>query len=437
MERGFQSLLLTGKYGVVDCDFPITTSGEAYNNREMSYQTRSYEKSVLSSLNYPYDSSYDVPDGNIQSSKEYNKSRCFEMEEKLKRLKTEPSTELFNFIPTTVFNQLPELRSVELVNLEDRRLKQKFSPIETTANPTLTNFQLTANYFIPAPVQQLQPLRPPLPPPAKLSIREQAYRRRHTLSDKTRSLQKLLPVDRKMDMSTIFEETHKSDHSVPVEVIYFDFVTQMNCKEKLEDKVMAMLIDYENGGSSSLQLLELIDDIERMGLGYRFQTNITRVLSKLASINETEEEEEEDNLHVVSLKFRLLRQHGYSVSQDVLKRFKNTNDGLIECLHADVKVALSLYEASYLALEGELDLHEIKLFATKHLMNLNVANENGLINHALDVPLYHRMHRLQARWYIDAYGKLKDANQVLLELAILDFNMVQSAYHRDLQKASK
>ncbi|MFS8030149.1 putative transcription factor bHLH family [Helianthus anomalus] len=59
-------------------------------------------------------------------------------------------------------------------------------------------------YFTPTPPQQ-----PPYPPPAKLSGTEPAYRRRRTLSDKTRSLQKLLPVDRKMDMAMIYEETYK------------------------------------------------------------------------------------------------------------------------------------------------------------------------------------------------------------------------------------
>ncbi|KAI3824749.1 hypothetical protein L1987_06220 [Smallanthus sonchifolius] len=162
MERGFQSLLLTGKYGV-----------------------RIQQTEVLRT------------------------------EEKLKRLKNEHSTELFNFIPTTAFSQLPEQRSVEHVNQEKKRLKQKFSPVETTANQhmlesTLTNFPLTANYFAPAPMQQLQPLRLPLPPPANLSYIEQACRRRHTLGDKTRSLQNLLPVDKKMDMAKIYEETHKS-----------------------------------------------------------------------------------------------------------------------------------------------------------------------------------------------------------------------------------
>ncbi|KAJ0500361.1 putative (E)-beta-ocimene synthase [Helianthus annuus] len=220
----------------------------------------------------------------------------------------------------------------------------------------------------------------------------------------------------------------------------FESSFSMNCKEKvekLEEKVMTLFIDYENGGLITLQLLELIDDIERMGLGYRFQPDITRVLRKVASKHYATKEEEEDNLHAVSLEFRLLRQHGFSVSQDFLKRFKDTDGSLIGCLHADVEATLSLYEASYLALEGELDLDDAKLIVVKSLLNLNYPNENDHINHALDVPLYRRMHRLQARWYIDAYGKRKDANQMLLELAILDFNMVQSAHKRELQNVSR
>ncbi|KAM0054913.1 putative transcription factor bHLH family [Helianthus debilis subsp. tardiflorus] len=106
-----------------------------------------------------------------------------------KRLKTTPSPELFNLnnIPSFMFNQLPDLRSIEpLFN-------------HHTQQPT----SLT-NYFTPTPPQQ-----PTFPPPAKLSGTELAYKRRRTLSDKTRSLQKLLPVDRKMDMATIYEETYK------------------------------------------------------------------------------------------------------------------------------------------------------------------------------------------------------------------------------------
>ncbi|XP_076946540.1 (E)-beta-ocimene synthase, chloroplastic-like [Bidens hawaiensis] len=207
--------------------------------------------------------------------------------------------------------------------------------------------------------------------------------------------------------------------------------------KKLEEKVGAMLFAYENG-CSTLQLLELVDDIERLGLGYRFQDDITRVLDKVASINESQKE---DELYASSLKFRLLRDHGYSVSQDFLKRFKDSHGRLIGCLKSDVKAVLSVYEASFLALESELDLQEAKLLAKELLLKLsgNINDEvtENYLNLALDTPLYRMVQRLQARWHIDIYSKRKDANNLLLELAILDFNMVQSSNTRDLQQVSK
>ena len=125
---------------------------------------------------------------------------------------------------------------------------------------------------------------------------------------------------------------------------------------------------------------------------------------------------------------------------DFHRKFKESHGGLTGGLHTDVKALLSIYEASYLALEGELDFHEAKLFATQNLLKLNGHENEAMkdhVNHALDIPLYRRMLRLEARWYIDAYGKQKDANKLLLELAILDFNMVQSTHKRDLQEVSK
>jgi (-)-alpha-terpineol synthase len=47
------------------------------------------------------------------------------------------------------------------------------------------------------------------------------------------------------------------------------------------------------------------------------------------------------------------------------------------------------------------------------------------------------MSRLEARWFIDAYRSGEDMNPILLELAILDFNMVQAAHQEDLKEASR
>ncbi|KAJ0753466.1 putative (E)-beta-ocimene synthase [Helianthus annuus] len=79
---------------------------------------------------------------------------------------------------------------------------------------------------------------------------------------------------------------------------------------------MLLNVDFENGGFTMLELLEQIDNIERLGLGYRFQNDIRRALDIIASIHGTNVglEEKQDSLHEASLRFRILRQHGYNVS---------------------------------------------------------------------------------------------------------------------------
>nr|QYL01200.1 terpene synthase 10 [Stevia rebaudiana] len=219
-------------------------------------------------------------------------------------------------------------------------------------------------------------------------------------------------------------------------------------KEKarqLEKKVMALNlnVDFENGGFSTLKLLEYIDDIERLGLGYRFQNDIRRALDMIISLYGINGglENKEDSLYEASLRFRILRQHGYNVSQDFLSKFKDNHGGFIGCLQKDVKGLLSLNEASHLAFMEESDLHDAKLFAAEHLQKLK-GQENDAqilehINHALEVPLYHRMVKLQARSYINAFKKRQDANLRLLELATIDFNMTQAAYKKELKEVSK
>ncbi|MBA0660537.1 hypothetical protein Goklo_012545, partial [Gossypium klotzschianum] len=59
-----------------------------------------------------------------------------------------------------------------------------------------------------------------------------------------------------------------------------------------------------------------------------------------------------------------------------------------------------------------------------------------LVDHAFELPLHWRMPRLEARWFIDVYEKNKDKNPIILELAILDYNIVQSMHLEDFRYAS-
>ena len=93
---------------------------------------------------------------------------------------------------------------------------------------------------------------------------------------------------------------------------------------------------------------------------------------------------------------------------------------------------LSLYEASFLAMEGEGLLDEARHFAIQHLSEYLKSNGDGIIcsmvRHALELPLYWRMPRLEARWFIDLYRRKPEPNLVSLNLVTLDFNIVQSTH---------
>ncbi|KAJ0707665.1 putative (E)-beta-ocimene synthase [Helianthus annuus] len=219
----------------------------------------------------------------------------------------------------------------------------------------------------------------------------------------------------------------------------------INCKEKLrelEKNVIAMNVNFENGSFSTLEVLEHIDDIDRLGLGYRFQNHIRRALDTIITPIYEVHVGHEESLHEASLRFRIHRQHGYTVSQDFLGGFKESQGGFIGSLQTDVKGLLSLYEASHLGFMEESELHEAMLFAREHLLKQLKCRENDAqvlerINRALEVPLFHRMLREEARYYIDAYNKREDANLLLLELATLDFNMIQATLKTELKEVSK
>ena len=101
---------------------------------------------------------------------------------------------------------------------------------------------------------------------------------------------------------------------------------------------------------------------------------------------------------------------------------------------------LSLYEASYFAFEGENLLDEAEEFTRMHLKDPKVNISESLaeqVNHALELPLNRRMQRLEARWTIESYSRRQDVNQVVLELAKLDFNRVQSEHQKELRDMSR
>ncbi|KAJ4873283.1 hypothetical protein Rs2_45045 [Raphanus sativus] len=160
-------------------------------------------------------------------------------------------------------------------------------------------------------------------------------------------------------------------------------------RDLMKETVRKML-DPER--STHLEQLELIDDLQKLGVSYHFEREIDNILTftyhKLDKSNFREYDMEYD-LHANALEFRLLRQHGYNVSEDVFDIFME-NSGKFGS--ADIIGFLSLY--------------------------------------------VWKMRRLATRSYINLYGKKPNKNPVLVELAKLDFNIVQAVHQEELKYVS-
>ncbi|GLT78257.1 hypothetical protein SLA2020_497970 [Shorea laevis] len=104
--------------------------------------------------------------------------------------------------------------------------------------------------------------------------------------------------------------------------------------ERLEQEIRCVINDADNQGS--LSLLQMIDDIQRLGLGHRFEMDIKRALDRFVSLEECNVVAWK-SLHATALRFRLLRQHGYEISQDVFKCFKDNEGSFKDCLSMDVE----------------------------------------------------------------------------------------------------
>ncbi|GMI93349.1 terpene synthase 03 [Hibiscus trionum] len=199
--------------------------------------------------------------------------------------------------------------------------------------------------------------------------------------------------------------------------------------EKLRENVKAMFVETQE----ELAKLELVDIIRKLGLEDLFAEEKQKALQAVVSSKKKSKNGEED-LYITALRFKLLRLHGYQVSQDVFKgAFSITK-------YTEIKGLLELYEASYLAFEGENILDEAKTFSREALRNIystldtNTAEEVG---HALELSSHWRVQWFDVKWRITAYENSESIDKRLLELAKLNFNTVQATLQKDLREISR
>ncbi|XP_004303550.1 PREDICTED: (-)-alpha-pinene synthase-like [Fragaria vesca subsp. vesca] len=202
-------------------------------------------------------------------------------------------------------------------------------------------------------------------------------------------------------------------------------------------KVVVKREVFRNASSDFSTQMKSIDAMQRLGIAYHFERDIENALEQAhaACVHD-------GNLYNVALRFRLLREHGYNVSSDIFKRFKDANDNFKEGLTSDLPGMLSFYEATHLRIHGEDILEDGLHFTTAHLeSSANDVNHPlaAQITQALERPLRKFPERLYARHYIsifpdDPKSLHHEAVALLLKLAKLDFNLVQSLHKKELSE---
>ncbi|CAH9107726.1 unnamed protein product [Cuscuta europaea] len=190
---------------------------------------------------------------------------------------------------------------------------------------------------------------------------------------------------------------------------YTDDEGYVKRRDELKKKVQNMLNNQE---MEELEKMELIDELQRLGLAYHFEDEIT----------------------------------------DALMRSKDAFDGFLEGsggnfktdICEDTKGLLNLYEASFLSMEGETTLDLARDFSTKHLKRAAAGNFRTVdpnlrvaVQRALEMPLHWRVPRLEASGNIHLYHAKPNHNPVLLELAKLDFNILQTLHQHELKSVSR
>ncbi|KAL4272040.1 hypothetical protein GQ457_13G002780 [Hibiscus cannabinus] len=200
--------------------------------------------------------------------------------------------------------------------------------------------------------------------------------------------------------------------------------------EELKEQVRRMLVEHVD---DSNEKLALIDAVQRLGVNYHFEKEIEDALEAIYH----DDNEAGNDLRTTSLRFRLLRDHGFDVSCEAFNKFRDEQGNFKSSLSSDVRGLLELYEASYMRIHGEDILDEAISFATTDLTLAAPTLDHPLseqVAHALKQSIRRGLPRVEARQYISLYEDIESHNKALLEFAKIDFNLLQLLHRKELSE---
>lgn len=188
---------------------------------------------------------------------------------------------------------------------------------------------------------------------------------------------------------------------------------------------------FKTFNSSLLEKMTLVDALQHLGIDHLFKEQINTVINEIH-----QSEFNSCGLYEVALHFRLLREHGLWVSPDVFNKFKAEDGSFNKDITNEPRALLSLYNAAYLSIHGESELDEAISFARHHLESMRGNLKYPLseqVKRNLEIPYPRTLKRIDAPYYMVEYGQEQACNPSVLELAKLNFNLLQRVHRRELK----
>ncbi|KAH8512018.1 hypothetical protein H0E87_009273 [Populus deltoides] len=184
-------------------------------------------------------------------------------------------------------------------------------------------------------------------------------------------------------------------------------------------------------GKDALEGLVLIDTLQRLGIDYHFREEIEAFLNT-QYVNFSSPNHLPLDVFGVALRFRLLRQEGYSVSQEVFNNFKNEEGNFHLIQENDVKGLMALYEASQLSMESEDILDEAGEFSAKLLNH----HESEIVANTLKHPYHKSLARFMVKNLLNNIDIRNENIKVFSELAKIDCEIVRSIHQKEILQIS-
>ncbi|GKD97734.1 camphene synthase [Tanacetum coccineum] len=181
--------------------------------------------------------------------------------------------------------------------------------------------------------------------------------------------------------------------------------------ETLKEEARNMIYRENEKAENLLSTLNFVNDLQRLGIWYHFVDDISNVLDNVYNnYYKSPKKWNALDLNLKALGFRLLRHNGYHITQDIFEDIKDETGNFKGHLIEDTLGSLGKISDQYLS---------------------------SLTSCALDMPLHWRIARVETKWFIEAYEKRSGMNPTVLDLAKLDFNMVQAVHQEDPKYSSR